>query len=85
MIGLLGTTTGMIKSFSAMSNAGAPDASKLALGISEALWNTALGLFTGIVGIIMYNYFTNRVDSYNYSMDETTYEVMQLLRHRKER
>lgn len=83
MVGLLGTTVGMIRSFSAMSNAGAPDATKLALGISEALINTAGGLAIAIVAIIMYNYFTNRVDAFNYSMDETTYEVLQLLQHRK--
>lgn len=84
MVGLLGTTIGMIRSFQAMSHAGAPDASQLALGISEALINTAGGLMVGILGIIMYNYFTNRVDSFNYMMDETTYEVMQQLQHKKD-
>ena len=85
MVGLLGTTIGMIRSFKAMGHAGAPDAIQLAIGISEALINTAGGLGIAIIGIIMYNYFTNRVDSFNYQMDETSYEVMELLRHRKER
>src|SRR5262249_16893256 len=40
MIGLTGTTYGMIRSFAAMSQQGAPDATQLALGISEALVNT---------------------------------------------
>ena len=84
MLGLLGTTIGMIRSFNAMSHAGAPDASQLPLGISEALVNTALGLTTAIIGITLYNYFMNRVDTFNYAMDETTYEVLQLLQHRKE-
>lgn len=84
MVGLLGTTIGMIRSFSAMSNAGAPDASKLALGISEALINTAGGLGIAIIAIVAYNYFTQRVDAFNYSMDETTYEVLTLLQHGKE-
>lgn len=83
MIGLLGTTVGMIRSFKAMGHAGAPDAIQLAIGISEALINTAGGLGLAIVGIIAYNYFTNRVDSFNYLMDETTYEVVQLLMHEK--
>lgn len=85
MVGLLGTTVGMIRSFKAMGHAGAPDAIQLAIGISEALINTAGGLGIAILGIIMYNYFTNRVDSFNYQMDETSYEVMELLRHQKER
>ena len=84
MVGLLGTTIGMIRSFRAMAHAGAPDATQLAVGISEALVNTAGGLIIAIIGIVVYNYFTNRVDSFNYMMDETTYEVVQLLRQAKE-
>jgi biopolymer transport protein ExbB len=84
MVGLLGTTIGMIRSFKAMGHAGAPDAIQLAIGISEALINTAGGLFIAIIGIVMYNYFTNRVDAFNFTMDETSYEVLQLLQHGKE-
>ncbi len=81
MIGLLGTTIGMIRSFHAMSQAGAPDAAQLAVGISEALVNTALGLTTAIIGIILYNYFATRVDNYESAIEETSFEVMDLLRH----
>jgi biopolymer transport protein ExbB len=84
LIGLLGTTIGMIRSFRAMSHAGAPDATQLALGISEALVNTALGLFTAIVATVLYNYFTTRVDGFNNQMEETAYEVMQLLELKEE-
>ena len=83
MVGLLGTTIGMIRAFKAMGHAGAPDAIQLAIGISEALVNTAGGLFIAIVGIVAYNYYSNRVDSFNYQMDETTYEVMELLQRQK--
>ncbi len=83
MVGLLGTTVGMIRAFRAMGNAGAPDAAQLAVGISEALINTAGGLGIAIIGIIVYNAFTNRVDSFNFMMDEITYEVVQLLERRK--
>lgn len=81
MIGLLGTTIGMIRSFHAMSQAGAPDAAQLAVGISEALVNTALGLTTAIIGIVLYNYFATRVDNYESAIEETSFEVMDLLRH----
>ena len=84
MIGLLGTTIGMIRSFHAMGQAGAPDAVQLAIGISEALVNTALGLTTAIIGIMLYNYFATRVDNFQSSIEETSFEVMDLLRHSKE-
>lgn len=80
MVGLLGTTIGMIRSFKAMGHQGAPDAIQLAVGISEALINTAGGLMLAILGIVMYNFFTQKVDAFNYSMDETTFEVLDLLR-----
>jgi biopolymer transport protein ExbB len=79
MVGLLGTTVGMIRAFSALGQSGAVDASKLAVGISEALVNTAGGLFVAILGIVMYNVFVTRVDSFNYMIDEASYEVLQLL------
>ncbi|HYM82432.1 MAG TPA: MotA/TolQ/ExbB proton channel family protein [Candidatus Limnocylindria bacterium] len=79
MVGLLGTVIGMIRSFSALGHTGAVDASKLAVGISEALINTAGGLFVAIAGIVAYNVFVTRVDSFNYMMDEASYEAVQLL------
>jgi biopolymer transport protein ExbB len=84
LLGLLGTTIGMIRSFRAMSHAGAPDATQLALGISEALVNTALGLTTAVIATVLYNFFTTRVDGFNNQLEETAYEVLQLLKRRKE-
>ncbi len=79
MVGLLGTVIGMIRSFAALGHTGAVDASKLAVGISEALINTAGGLIVAILGIVMYNVFVTRVDGFNYMMDEASYEAVQLL------
>ncbi len=84
LLGLLGTTVGMIRSFQAMSHAGAPDAAQLALGISEALVNTALGLVTAILATVLYNYFTTRVDRFNTMVEETSYEVLRLLESAEE-
>jgi biopolymer transport protein ExbB len=84
LIGLLGTTIGMIRSFQAMSHAGAPDATQLALGISEALVNTALGLMTAVLATVLYNFFTTRVDTFNNRIEETSFEVLKLLENRKE-
>jgi len=82
MVGLLGTTIGMIRAFAATGNVegGVIDATQLATGISEALVNTAGGLMSGILGIFFYNFFVNKVDAFNYTTDEATFEVIQLLK-----
>jgi len=55
------------------------DGELVAVGISEALINTAGGLFVAIAGIVAYNVFVTRVDNFNYMMDEASYEAVQLL------
>lgn len=80
MVGLLGTTIGMIRAFSALAHSGAPDAIALATGISEALFNTAGGLFVAIMGIVAYNFFVNKVDNFNYQVDESVYSVLQIIK-----
>lgn len=76
MVGLLGTTIGMIRSFAAMATTGAPDAIQLALGISEALVNTAGGLLVAIASIVAYNFYVNKVDALNYTIDEVAQEML---------
>ena len=82
MAGLLGTTVGMIRAFTALAKAGAPDAIQLSIGISEALINTALGLVAAIIGIIAYNFFVTKVDNFTYMIDEASYNVVQILNTR---
>jgi len=77
MMGLLGTVLGMIRSFAAMANAGAPDSVALSTGISEALINTAFGIGTGALAVIMYNYYTTKIDKLTYSIDEAGYSIVQ--------
>src|SRR5215218_5407588 len=78
LIALLGTVIGMIKSFSALGEAqGGGDASQLALGISEALYNTALGIGTSALALIMYNVFTTKIDSITYGIDESGFTLTQ--------
>lgn len=79
MVGLLGTTIGMITAFNALATAGAPDAVQLSRGISEALINTALGILGGIMGIVTYNVFTNKVDRFTYMIDEAAFYIIQTL------
>ncbi len=75
LLGLLGTVLGMIRSFAALATAGAADSTALATGISEALINTALGIGTSALAIIAYNYFTGRIDSMTYKIDEAGYAL----------
>lgn len=77
LVGLFGTVIGMIKAFQALSNAGAPDATALATGISEALINTALGIGTSALAIIFYNFFTTNIDGITYRIDEASYSIVQ--------
>ncbi|MCZ2101016.1 MAG: MotA/TolQ/ExbB proton channel family protein [Chitinophagales bacterium] len=77
LLGLLGTVTGMIRAFSAIATAGAPDAVALSSGISEALINTALGIGTSAIAVILYNVFTTKIDKMTYSIDEAGYSIAQ--------
>jgi len=77
LLGLFGTVLGMIRSFAALATAGSPDSSALATGISEALINTALGIGTSALAIVFYNFFTSRIDSLTYRIDEAGYSLTQ--------
>ncbi|MEO7983492.1 MAG: MotA/TolQ/ExbB proton channel family protein, partial [Bacteroidota bacterium] len=78
LIALLGTVIGMIKSFSALGKeGGAGAAAELAVGISEALYNTALGIGTSALALIMYNVFTTKIDSITYGIDESGFTLTQ--------
>lgn len=78
LIALLGTVLGMIRSFAALGKeGGGGDASALAVGISEALYNTALGISTSSFALVMYNVFTTKIDSITYGIDETSFTLTQ--------
>jgi len=77
LMGLLGTVTGMIAAFSALAQSGAPDAIALANGISEALICTAMGIGISALAIILYNYFTTKIDALTYGIDEASYSIVQ--------
>jgi len=79
LVALLGTVMGMIRSFSALGaeGGGAGAATQLAIGISEALYNTALGIGTSAIALIMYNVFTTKIDSITYGIDESGFTLTQ--------
>lgn len=77
LVGLLGTVMGMIKSFQALAQSGAPDSTELSTGISEALINTAFGIATGAFAVISYNFYTNKIDNLTYAIDEIGFSIVQ--------
>ncbi len=78
LLGLLGTVLGMITSFAALGQEGGGQAAaELSRGISEALYNTALGIGTSAIAIICYNIFTTKIDSITYGIDESGFTLTQ--------
>jgi len=77
LMGLLGTVIGMIKAFKTLATSGAPNQADLSAHISEALINTALGISTSALSIIMYNIFTSKIDKLTYAIDETGFSIVQ--------
>lgn len=79
LIGLLGTVIGMIRAFAGLGedSGGAASAAQLSIGISEALYNTALGIGTSAFAIVFYNIFTTRIDGITYGIDESGFTLTQ--------
>ena len=77
LMGLLGTVIGMIRSFASLAGAGGTDSMALSQGISEALINTAFGIATGALAVISYNYFTSKIDSLTFCIDEVGFSIVQ--------
>ena len=72
---LFGTVLGMINSFQALSSGGGADSMALSAGISEALVNTASGILTSWFAVVIYNFFTNKIDKLTYALDEVGYTI----------
>lgn len=78
LLGLFGTVLGMIRSFSELGKGGgASSAEALSVGISEALYNTALGIGTSALAIVFYNIFTTKIDGITYGIDESGFTLTQ--------
>ncbi|MGM5629682.1 MotA/TolQ/ExbB proton channel family protein [Apibacter raozihei] len=78
LVALMGTVIGMIKAFFALGDGGgSPDAAALSVGISEALVNTALGIGASALAIITYNFFTSKIDTLTFKIDEVGLSIQQ--------
>lgn len=80
LIGLLGTITGMIASFSAVAQANpAEKAALLAAGISEAMNCTAFGLIVAIPALLAYAVLQNRANNLSEDLNHSALKVFNWL------
>jgi len=82
LLGLLGTVSGMIKSFNAIGTLGT-ESYMLASGISEALITTAAGLSIGIPVYICYRFLMARSDYLLLEMEKTSARMLEYLKGEK--
>ncbi len=79
LLGLLGTIVGMIKTFNVIAALGYGHPEALAGGISEALIATASGLGVAIPTLVLYNFFTSKVDSLVVEMEKNSLRMLNIL------
>ncbi len=75
-VGLFGTVVGIVNAFKGIASEKAAGLGAVAGGISEALVTTALGLFVAIPAVVMFNYFTNRVEAFDIEMNNSSSELL---------
>jgi len=75
-VGLFGTVIGIINAFRGISTEKSTGLGAVAGGIAEALVTTAVGLFVAIPAVWMYNYFTNKIESFDVEMGNSSSELI---------
>jgi biopolymer transport protein ExbB len=78
LLGLLGTVSGMIRTFQLMTLFGSGDASSVSSGISEALVTTELGLVVAIPALLAHALMSRKVRSYYAQLETTAIRLSQL-------
>jgi biopolymer transport protein ExbB/TolQ len=82
LIGLLGTVSGLIATFSAISRAGLSQADKqrlLSAGIAEAMYNTALGLGIAVFCMICHIMLHTRAKAIQHDLESVMERTFNLL------
>jgi biopolymer transport protein ExbB/biopolymer transport protein TolQ len=78
-VGLLGTTMGIVNSFTGMATSGAGGISAIAGGVAEALITTAIGIGVAIPAVWAFNYFQTKIDNLTAEMTYTSKEMIDYL------
>ncbi|MFO0756182.1 MAG: MotA/TolQ/ExbB proton channel family protein [Byssovorax sp.] len=82
LIGLIGTVSGLIRTFSSIAAQGLSQATKqqmLSNGIAEAMYNTAFGLGIAVVCMIAHVFLHTRSKNIQHDLESTTERVFNLL------
>ncbi len=79
LLGLLGTVSGMIKTFNAISVQGIGNPAPLAGGIAEALITTATGLCIAIPTLVCYRILKDKAGSLIFEMEENSIRLLELM------
>ena len=79
MIGFLGTTLGMVKTFHALKFETTIELQSISGGIMEAMVTTVTGLVVGIISYMAYNYLVAKVDKVIHHMEGASIEFLDLL------
>ncbi len=79
LLGLLGTVSGMIKTFNAISVQGIGNPAPLAGGIAEALITTATGLCIAIPTLVCYRFLKDKASSLIFEMEENSIRLVDLM------
>jgi len=82
LLGLLGTVTGMIRSFHIVSRVGMSHPTGITAGIAEALIATATGLVIAIYSLVAYNYLLDRVKHLVSEMEVRATQIANALEER---
>jgi biopolymer transport protein ExbB/biopolymer transport protein TolQ len=78
-VGLLGTTMGIVNSFTGMSQSGSGGLSAIGGGVAEALITTAFGLIVAIPAVWAFNYFSTKIDNLTAEMTYVSKEMIDYL------
>ncbi|HUP66549.1 MAG TPA: MotA/TolQ/ExbB proton channel family protein [Thermoanaerobaculia bacterium] len=77
-IGLFGTVWGIMVAFGAIGTTGSPSIVAVAPGISEALINTAAGLFAAIPALLFYNHYLQKLRESRGAMEDFALEFINM-------
>jgi len=84
-VGLFGTVVGIINAFRGITTEKSTGLGAVAGGISEALVTTAVGLVVAIPAVMMFNYFTNRIEAFDVEMGNSSSELIDYFLKRSQR
>ncbi len=79
LLGMTGTVTGMINSFTGMSGMGGLEGNLVAAGVAEALICTASGLIIAIPSAVFYHYFSKRMDHHLLDISRTSTQLIDFI------